>query len=879
MAVGAPVDLMNNAPRVLNALPGEQGFGPITDSPVGGRETIDTILRGGGVIPDYQPQNGLERVINRIGEEIGATTVPMAGGLAYAGGKSVSAMNRMANSPRTLGEALTGALLQPAAVNPSGLAAREGTYAVGAGAGAGIANEAAGPNAGPLSDTLGSFGGVLGTAAGAGLLGALRNLAAGATGSPGMMDDVAGQAVADRLINSSTRLGQQFASTGRVDTQPLADGLRIAAPVEQAVPGYRANLADRASDPGLSTFAYNADAVAPGAANARRVGNDEAIGARMTELAPVGSPGRFRADLQAGVDARIAEVQSEADFLRQMFGDQVAGLQPGMADATARGSAVRAGVADAYGTAQQGVRDAYGQLNDGVILPGAPLREAFGAVDARLPVNDAARFRPSEANVPAQLAPPAPADPVPTGLLDASGQPMMRQPPAAPDGVPLSEVMAVRQGLTDDIRTNRAAGQRRAAHVGGQYLDPLDDFIAQNLPPEEMAKFDAAKAQRRDVADRFERPGTGIESVLRPREGGGYALDDSAVPSTFAQPDQGRVTDLRALLTEAGSDQRVRDGLADQVRSEVVQRGLLDKPEQLGRYVGERGILLSEFPELRAALETAGTTRAQLNAAEKTARETETALTSTRTPEGSYLRYSNERVTDSVRTMINAPDPRAAAKQLAERANTPTARQDLKSALWEEVKNRGQFSAANTEGGARWNGRVLRDLIDDPKFAAAADELWSDNPEDLANIRKVFEALAAADGSTRARAPGSSGTAQALTGKFDPSLSTSSIASRARSVQRGQLSPVIAVVDVMSTWLRNKSAQVQSRAIDQLTAAVVNNPGMAADLLERYNPATAGAYKQMMTQKYGARGTNVLNALEAGETEEDPLMDAIQEGR
>ena len=38
--LGAPVDAINQLPRLLNLLPGEQGFGPITESPVGGSQSI-----------------------------------------------------------------------------------------------------------------------------------------------------------------------------------------------------------------------------------------------------------------------------------------------------------------------------------------------------------------------------------------------------------------------------------------------------------------------------------------------------------------------------------------------------------------------------------------------------------------------------------------------------------------------------------------------------------------------------------------------------------------------------------------------------------------------------------------------------------------------
>lgn len=884
MVAGAPVDLVNNAPRLANLLPGVDGVGPMTDNPIGGRDTIDELLRGFGIVDDYEPQGGLERVANRVGEELGSTAVPVGAAVGKALTMPVQAVNSMAAAPRTLGQSVAASFLQPAAVAPGSLLGREVGYATGGGLGAGLANEWAGDSEGALSDFLGSIAGAGVTSAASGLVGAGRNVLAGATNSPNYADDVASAAVAERVINSSSGLQAQAArlsdagvSPSRLSTEDLVQALRRPADVEGAVPGYRANIADRTQDPGLATLAYNSDAVSPGAASARRVGNEMAVNETMTGLAPEADPSRFRANLQAGVDTRIGAAQSAQDAAQETFDSLAQLLQPTMRETTARGSSIRSALADAYGAAQDEVSGLYGQIDQAAVpVDIGPLREVFSDIDSTLPLNDRQRFRPSEADIPARLAPATPSDPVPTGILDERGRPIMR-PPVAPDStVPLREITAARSGLTDDVRGQRAAGQNQAARVGSQYVDAIDGYMDEALPESLRGALDEARAARRDVADRFERPGTALESVLARREGGGFALDDSAVPARFAQPDRGRLTDLRAALAEAGTDPRLRDGLADEVRFSVVQNGLLDKPQALGKYMADRQVLLSEFPELRAQLEQAGASRAALAEAERVAADTTKRLTTPgRSAEASYLK-NVEDPTAAIRSVIANPNPRQAVADLVTTAASPQARQDLRGALWEEVKRSGKMQADGMTGETRWNGKRLRALFDDPKFAAVADELWKDDPEDLVAIKEVFGALAGAEGSSRARALGSSGTPQSLGGQLDPALTASSIASRARSVSRGQLSPTIAGVDILGTWLRRRSAQVQSRAIDAITASVVNNPGLAADLLAKYNPATAAARRAMLTQKYGVRATTLLNILDEAEND-DPLLSAIED--
>lgn len=900
MIAGAPVDLVNNAPRMANLLPGVDGVGPITENPVGGREMIDEILRLGGLVPDFQPRTGPERIINRMGEELGSTAIPVAGVVAKATSMPIQTVNRMAAAPRNLGEGIAGQFLQPAAVSPSGLIGRETGYAVGGGLGAGMANELAGENKGVLSDLLGSIGGVGATAAASSVVGLGGNVVAGATNSPNFADDVANSAVAERIINSSTQAQQQAArladagiSPTQLSTDDLVAALRSPAAVEDAVPGYRANIADRTQDPGLATLTYNTDAISPGAASARRVGNEAAVNERMTAITPDGDPGRFRANLQSGVDNQIGTAQAARDAEKGVFESIEQALQPIMNDATARGSSIRAALSDAYGSAQDRVRGIYGQIDgDRTLLDPTDLVQRTKSVDMNLAPNDAKRFRPTEADTIQEMMPDKRAPLRETGLVNQFNRPIFSEAPTASANpgnvpalpgeaigrpgttVPMSDVSAIRTGLTDDLRAAKAAGNTQQARVLGRYIEAVDGYLDDSLPEGLRAALDEARTARRDVGDRFERPGTALEGVLSRREGGGYALDDSAVPARFAQPDQGRLTDLRAALAEAGNDPRLRDGLADEVRSTVVRNGLLAKPQALGKFMAERQVLLSEFPELRAQLGAAGASRAALEEAERVAADTAKRLTTPgRSAEASYLK-NVEDPSAAIRSVIANPNPRQAVADLASTAASPQAKIDLRAALWAEVRRAGALKGDGMTGKTRWNGKDLRALFDDPKFSAVADELWADDPQDLAAIKNVFAALASAEGSTRARAPGTSGTPQSLAGNFDAALTASSIASRARSVSRGQLSPTIAAVDILGTWLRKRSAQVQSRAIDQITAAVVNNPGMAADLLERYNPATAAARRKMLTQKYGVRATSLLNTLDEAENE-DPVLDAI----
>ncbi|UZD69313.1 hypothetical protein [Brucella sp. JSBI001] len=894
---GLVVDAVNNAPRLANLLPGVEGVGPMSERPFLGSamiaDSLDTAMTAPAQAGAYaynqgaealgsdsrvqanrQPEDAFQRVAYRVGREVGATAVPVGGALGVAsrvgaeGARNMGPLGRM--------------FVEPLAVAPGTVLQKEGAMAVGSGMGAGIANEMAGnPQEGDnfWSDFLGSLAGASLTAAGSRILGAGKNAYGAITGNPNMMDEVAGQEVVDRIINNSQDLADQFAQSGAVNTKPLADRLRQPSAAERAVPGYVANIGDRSGDTSLMTFAQNVDMVSPGAANVRRTANNVAIDARMAELAPQGDPAAFRQALDSYRDRAIADAISEEEIARAVFGDANQAVQPTLGNASARGSSIRAGLQDAYDNVKAAVNKAWEPINNAQVdVDVGPLRDRFNQIDESLPLNDRQRFRPTEANIPAQLAPEQAGAPVQTGLLDASGNPITRTPEAASAQVPLQEITSARSGLTDDIRANRAAQQNQAVRVGQQYRNEIDNFIDQSIPVELREQYDTARAARRDQADRFERPGTGIAETLRPREGGGYQLNDNAVAGRFAQPDNGRLDDVQALLREAGDDPRVRNALADEVMAQVQANRLVDRPEALQRWLGDRSILLDNFPELRTRLQDAGAAREGLTAAERARQGTEKRLTTPgRSATASYLKYGDEATVDAIRSVTQGPQPREAARELLEAAgNTPEARLNARSALWESVKSK-KFAAPDAQGAERWDAKKLKAMFDDPKVSAVADELWADNPEDLKNIKDVFSALAGAEGSIRPRAANSSGTAQALANKYDPSMSASSIASRVRGYHRGVISAPILIIDLAASYLRNRTAKVQARAIDQLTSAVVNNPGLAADLLEKYNPVDWAAKRRMITQKYGVRATQVLNILDEA-NDQDDVRDAVLNG-
>lgn len=863
MIAGAPVEAINAAPMLANLLPGEQGATPYSDRPRGGFQDIDDLLRVGGLVPDYEPQTRAGRVANRVGEEVGATAVPV-------GAAGMAAQRLGTQGARQLGP-VARHFVEPMAVAPGRVASREMQYALAAGGGAQLANEMIDPNEGEgtwWSDLLGSLGGM--SAYGlAGLGGSLARRGYGAwRNDPGAFDEIAKREVVDRIINNSSQMQEQANRVGArgLDTTQLADALSSPSAAEQVIPGFRANIADRTVDPGLSALTYSVDNMQPGASIARRNANAAAVDDRMAGLAPEGNATAFREAIGAGAQGRIDRAGEWRDAARLSYGDALADVTPSTS-AIERGAMLRGALADRSRQELDGIANLYGQIDETVPVDLGEFNRRFQGVTENLPLNDRLRFSPSETTTAERLAPQQ--GPQATGLLDQAGNPIMREP--GPQRGPVSEVMSMRSGLSSDMRAPGATSQQR--RVTGQYLDETEEFMRSALPPEQVALMEQGRAARLDYGRRFEDRGA-VPDIMRTTGRDQYSMPDERVaPRAMAGE-----TDYRAVMAEAGQNEAARRAVREQIVADAQQANALRSPQALSRFMQERNFALEDFPEVRQSLENAGASKQFLDQAEAVAKRAERDYSpGGPSPAGQYLRYDDTRTRDAIKTAWNSPRPEESIRELLDVAgDTPQTRAAARAALWEEVKGAGQLSAptsTSADGVQRWSGRALFDRFRDPKFARTAEVLFEDNPEHLADIRNVVDALARADGSTNARVPGASGTAQSLSGKLDPSMTTTGLASRARSVNRGQLSPTIAVVDVLSTYLRNRTARVQARAIDELMSQAMNDPDLAAALLRRYNPADEAAENRAFLSAFGQRIPTVANILAGADDDDDETFE------
>ena len=157
--IGAPVDLLNQAPRLLNLLPGEQGFQPFSENPVGGSQSIRNTMSnlfdiGYKDVTDLPADQRPFAVGGEVVGQTAGTVLPIAGAA-----RNVSALNALTQTaPKSnVGAEILDTVIKTQARKPATTAGVEVGLGVPAGIGAGIAEQV--DPGDPTSRMIGEIGG------------------------------------------------------------------------------------------------------------------------------------------------------------------------------------------------------------------------------------------------------------------------------------------------------------------------------------------------------------------------------------------------------------------------------------------------------------------------------------------------------------------------------------------------------------------------------------------------------------------------------------------------------------------------------------------------------------------------------------------------
>lgn len=874
--LGAPVDLVNASPMLLNILPGVSGVRPMTDEAtrlidgqypeqtvapaLGGANLYDAVTNprdllqyifDGEVSGDATTDNPYLRIAGRAANEIGAAMIPAGGALVAAGKMGLQGARNMGGP--------IGDIVESAAVNPNRFATKELAVSGGAGAGAGAAREVASDGdqstitpGEAAADILGALVGGVATQGTMIAGGAARDMVGAITGRGG--SDMVKTVVANEI---GTAAGAPEIRPGVTDTSGLATLLSGAKRVGDTIPGFVESTGDVLKNPGVQALEYGRQS-GPNAGlyNQRRSQNVEAVDTAIEDLAPDATPGAFREPMAANRDAALAESGAAASAAQEAFETAAQKLQTSMSG-EARGQTIRGALDEALGAARAVEREAWSAVS-GEVDP-APLAAAFEDVTNGLTMAE----RRAVADLGESIASP--------GVLAGEGNP------------DLAEITSLRSELLSGVRQATANGDANKARIIEKYIQSIDTYM--DGIPRLAEPLKAAREVSFDLNERFTRRGTPTADALASRPTGGPVLPDSSVAGRFIQPDEGQASNIDRILREGGSNADVQAALADEIKAGA--QPFLNKPDQLEAYVKQYGTVFEKFPDLKAELGTAAALRRNADAALTAKSEAEARLGAPGKPGSSavakYLQYGDERAVDAMAGVVNAKDPKAAIDELMSFAGTdPQTIEGARSAFWQLMRRDAKSSGATTKtaaGDQPWRPASLYNFLSDPKRAAVAERLYADNPEHLENLRGIAEELRGVDLRTSAKAPNTSGTPQSLQGNaILPSTET--LASRSFAIQRGQVGIAYTGVSLASVMAKRAQMIGRGKEYQTLLDKALLDPKAAEFLMKEYNPANAAAMARTAKSFLGVRSAWVDEALIGSDTGEDDeeMQNTIMDG-
>lgn len=861
--LGLPVDLINAAPMALNLLPGVEGIGPLSPAPFGGSGMLNNIATLGGNVDAGEPTDAFQRGVRRVGEEIGAAAVPGAGIIAATRGMTLAAARELPFLARIFAE--------PAVASPAKFLGKEATVATGAGIGATGLNELTGnqDRSNPWIDAGGAIGGALTTGLG-GMIGSLgKNIYGAMTGSPKFADDV----VRDAVMNDIATNAGIVAKPGQApDLTPLIQATEEGKRVSETIPGFSDSLADRTRNPGLAALEYGRQS-GPNAGmyTQARANNTAAIDNAFGPMTPTETPGAFSSALRDQRDMRLDAARGTTEVARQDFESVAERLAPQLT-AEGRGAGIRAALEDASDDAKAIVEQAWRPVNEARdTVDVAALKAAFGDVQDSVP--EALKpLLPSATNVPDSLVSPGtPAQA--SGILDASGNPIMRAATPEVGEQALSEVMGIRTALTNDLRRQGITPQEQ--RLVSEHIAKLDEFLDANVPAPLRQQYDEARAATRDFNDRFTRPQDAIAQTLAEREGKPRG-SDADVARKFVQADERKIADFTSLMREAGNDDRVRIGVRDQILADVEARSLLNSEKGLSRYLDQYSTVFKQFPDLKDEIGTAGALRtryAQAEAAEKAL--TQELNTAGRSSVASYLSYGDEKASQAMRNVLASRDPAKAIDDLISFVgDDPKAVEGARRVIWDIMQDSSRAGGRTTStisGAQPWSPQALNTFLTDPTNNAVLDRLYRDSPEHLNDIRAVSEALQGVDLRNSAKAANTSGTAQGVGTNI---LTPETIQSRLYAYGSGRISGTFLVTSMVSVLARRSVRKAQEAGVQRMLDEVLNNADTAALMMRENNPAARQALARRAKLWFGNDAGSILNSMSEEDEGDDPVVGA-----
>jgi len=568
--IGMPVDALNAAFEFVGV--------PVSKEPVGGSKDLKRSMREGGLLgqigllergvkvgEDVKAEGFAGRVVQRVGQEVGGAVVPAAGSFVAA-----SRVGRIATRPSAFRDILETIRRQP---GTAGIV--EGVGAVGGGAGAQTFKEIF-PES-PTAEMIGQTGGSLG-------LSLIRPPVAFR----------AAKGLAQKVASPFTKGGTKREASRVLKSQLVSDPDEVARRIEDVDKfiteqlGVRPTSAQASGDPGLITMERAVSRTSPGAKGALEDIVTQQRRAVRTEL-DASIPAGNAEDVGTAVEGRISTMRQRMDQAVKQADERIAeSVQTSGVESIDLNRIIRQELDGLEEQAQTAARKLFNDLDPNGII--------------RVKTQ---RLKTEVTSIRKSLAKAENKSNVPDDVFNVIGKYEGEES--------LSEIMALRSRLTDDLRNEAAQlpPNRRLIARLLKMKDTLDEAIINDVAggPETAIKYEHARQSFRDeVADKFRR-GTVARITRRGALGEPSKVPESETISQFFRAGKGATESAQDFKRVFSSSEAAKNAINEAAIDDFASFSLNpDGKLNIGRartWITRHKDALAEFPVIEARVKEA----------------------------------------------------------------------------------------------------------------------------------------------------------------------------------------------------------------------------------------------------------------------------------
>lgn len=716
--LGAPIDLLNMAPSILNILPGEQGFSTFSDKPFLGSESIAGMMGNvGASVAKEPPQTTYEQFMRGAGE---------AAGFMIPGGAAVRGM-QIAGGPVAAG--VGARLAQPAIEAPVAAGVAELLAGGGARVGGQMASEASGGAYGDLARPFGELaGGLVGAIAPSAAMGTMRTA----------LNVTPGVAMATRAAKAAvmpfTEAGGRVRASDRLRSLS-ADPERNAAMLEdENIAGL--SPAVRTGDPNLIALERSVLERNP-AIRDRMYAERRQSNATLQQVARQPAEGRSMADTRAFIERRRASladrITARIDAARQRAEDAIARLGPRRTPGE-NSLIVRQELDRAYVEASEMERSLWGSIPRSVTVPTTQARLVFAEIDAQTP-----RAQKSDIYADARR------------FLGDKGE--------FAEFETVNEMHGLYNRLRRDAREAIAGPvpNENRARISNRLAEAIWEDLTRdpsNINSKVSAQLNEAREFTRTMNEAFGQGVVGeILSVMR--TGGDRIAPEMTLGATVGRggtagavaskqvADALNYPEPRARAMQQFED-ATQDFLREGMRRTAFPGGREFSPQAGARFAEQNRETLARFPALAAQIDAANASAATASRAETRGGALMRRMGNPRQSVGAAVEAARAG-TEIERAVFGAKDPAAAAREIARQAArdpSGAASRGLKGGLVDYLMARARTGTADADGNPTISGNNMVEMLRDRKMRAVATIIMgSDEVSRLDRIASEFQKL------------------------------------------------------------------------------------------------------------------------------------------